>query len=806
LNPVLKFALVVVAAAVSTTLYAQKGELKGTVYDSSGAVVPSTDIMVEGTKLITSTDENGNYHIKNVPTGERSVLVSVLGYNPLSGKVIIIEGKTAELNFKMSQRIIHLKEVSVKSTISVNGMGHLNEVHDGVIYSGKKTEVLVLDSINANTAQNNPREVLGRIPGSNYSETEGGGFPSNGIAFRGLRPTQSIETQTRQNGYNIAADLYGYPETYYMPPLEALDRIEIIRGASSLQFGPQFGGIVNFITKSAPENKPFEFTTSQTAGSYGFFDSFYSVGGTIKKWSYSSYVQYKTTKGFREHSDVSQVSAFAKVEYRISECLKIGGEYSLLRNRIHMPGGLTDGEFEKGISQSYRARNWLQSPWNIAVLSAEYKPIQAMLVTLKSSLNTSARDLVWRNEDGGPGVADSISAFTNEYVPREVQRESFNSVTTELRTLTYYKIKGIEHTVAAGVRYFTGTMKRSGGGPGSTNSDLDLKLYGGNYEYNLDFSTVNIAPFIENTFHVSKRLSVTPGFRYEYIKSSAKGYVTDDNTSATLNTTLGQWWQIPLWGIGAQYKTTNTTNVYANISESYEPTNYSNLTPVGVASVIDPHMKDVSGYNADFGWRGSIKGFLNFDVGAFCLAFNDEIGIETLEDRNGNPYTYRTNVGNSVHKGIESYVELNPFKLLHAKPKIGNLSFFNSYSYIDAGYVSGPYKGNSEEMAPRNIERLGINFAFAKYVSTTFLISYSSKSYGDANNTIRSDDATVGLIPAYRVLDWATTVKIKKFQVKLGVTNLTDTKYFNLRTDEYPGPGIIPAMGRSVYAGVGAKF
>src|SRR5258708_18705024 len=160
-------------------------------------------------------------------------------------------------------------------------MGYLDEVHNGVIFSGKKTEVLLIDSLDANTAQNNPRQVLGRVPGANYSETEGSGFPSNGIGFRGLNPTQSIETNTRQNGYNITADLYGYPESYYLPPLEAVQRIEIIRGASSLQFGAQFGGVINYIMRKGNPNKPFEFTTHHTVGSFGMFSSFNSIGGQV---------------------------------------------------------------------------------------------------------------------------------------------------------------------------------------------------------------------------------------------------------------------------------------------------------------------------------------------------------------------------------------------------------------------------------------------------------------------------------------------------------------------------------------------
>ena len=100
-------------------------------------------------------------------------------------------------------------------------------------------------------------------------------------------------------------------------------------------------------------------------------------------------------------------------------------------------------------------------------------------------------------------------------------------------------------------------------------------------------------------------------------------------------------------------------------------------------------------------------------------------------------------------------------------------------------------------MAPKHIERAGLNYAY-KIFSTTFIFSYSSLSYADANNTVYSPDATVGLIPAYWVLDWAASVHIKRYTIKAGITNVTGNKYFNLRTDEYPGPGIIPAQPRSI--------
>jgi len=123
----------------------------------------------------------------------------------------------------------------------------------------------------------------------------------------------------------------------------------------------------------------------------------------------------------------------------------------------------------------------------------------------------------------------------------------------------------------------------------------------------------------------------------------------------------------------------------------------------------------------------------------------------------------------------------------------------NSLALIDAKYTSGEFNGKYVEYAPTSIDRLGTNFTLGKF-STTFLISSTAKSYGDAGNSqIPSPDAVAGIIPSYTLLDWSGTVKIKNYNLKFGCNNLTDKRYFTLRTGEYPGPGIIPSIGRSLY-------
>ena len=700
-----------------------------------------------------------------------------------------------------------LDEVRVVGLKSKNGLGNLGEVGGAVIYSGKKTEVLVLDSLDANTPQNNPRQILGRIPGANFSETEGSGFPANGIGLRGLNPVQSVEMNVRQNGYNITADLYGYPETYYQPAMEAVERVEVTRGAASLQFGPQFGGVINYVMRRGPEDKPFELNLRQTGGSFGLFNSFTSVGGQVGKLNYYAYGQYRRQEGWRPNSGLSQATAYAGLSYQATDKLKLGLEYSLLRNQIQMPGGLTDSLFNANPRQSTRARNWLQSPWNILTLTADYRLSDRTLLTLKTAGNLSRRALVWRNEDGGPAALDTIDRATNQYLPREVQQENFRSLTNELRLRADYDVLGLHNTLAVGVRHFTGFMHRQGSGPGSTASDLDLNLYGGTYGYDFEFRTQNFAPFAETVIRLTDRLSLTPGVRYEFLNSKAKGYkVQDGGITQTTNESRNR--SFLLFGVGAQFQATTGTAFYGNFSQAYRPVDYSALQPFGVTSKIDPNLKDSNGYNADLGYRGAIGEWLNFDVGGFFLKYNRRIGTVALVDPStGNDYSLRTNVADSEHKGAETYVEISPLKIAQTGSR-HRLSVFNSFAYVDARYVSGEFKNKRVEYAPKSIERVGLTYGYGSF-SVTGQYSYTSASFGEANNitTPSNDNPLQGLVPSYSVWDVSGTYHFpRNLDLKAGINNLTDTKYFTRRTDEYPGPGIIPSIGRSVYVTVAAKF
>lgn len=244
--------------------------------------------------------------------------------------------------------------------------------------------------------------------------------------------------------------------------------------------------------------------------------------------------------------------------------------------------------------------------------------------------------------------------------------------------------------------------------------------------------------------------------------------------------------------------------MYANYHQSYRPITYSALTPFGTIAKIDPQLKDPSAENVDVGIRGTLKNILNFDISGFYLHYKNKIGTIIKQDTVA--YYFRTNTGSTEHRGLETYFELNILDGIVATKQAGKLSIYNSYAYIQANYVTGKYAGNKVEYAPTHIERIGLNYTMKRLVFN-IQYSYTSESFADAANTPFDINGIEGIIPSYQVIDISSSWRINK-QVKIhfGINNLTDEKYFTLRTDEYPGPGIIPSIGRMIYGGISVQL
>ena len=717
----------------------------------------------------------------------------------------------------------YLPNVTVVGRYSKSDIQQLPEIVGTSIYAGKKNALIVLDNVKGNVVTNNMRQIVAKVPGIHIWESDGSGIQI-GLAARGLSPNRSWEFNVRQNGYDISADPFGYPEAYYNPQLQAVQRIEIVRGQGALQYGPQFGGLVNYILRNGSEiNKKFEFETQQTVGSNGLLNSYNAVGGETEKMHYYAFFDHRNADGYRQNSTYFTNSGFGTFTYKINKKFSVTTEVMRSNIRSQQPGGLTDIQLQQDIKQSYRSRNWFDITWTTAALIANYDFDEHTRLNVKLFGIWGDRNSVGYIPAGGIIVADTIDKSTNRYNARNVNADKYRNAGLEARFITDYTFFKSKQTFSAGIRlYQGGTYRYASDGKGTTGTNYDMAISDGVWNRDIDFKTTNLAAFAENIFRVSKDFIIIPGIRYEYITGNASGRNGFTNTGTEIilqNQKKSRGFVLA--GIGAEYHTSKATEVYANISQAYRPVQFADLTAPPTTDIIDQDLKDAKGYNADLGYRGKIKSWLFFDAGIYYLQYNNRIGTIVQQRTDGSFYNYRTNVGNSSSKGFEGIVEFSPVKAFSKKINKADVSVFVSYSYTDAQYgnlkvitknssnqlVETNLKNKKVENAPENIIRTGMTVSYSK-LSLTGQLSYVDESYADANNTITATaNAQNGLIPAYTVIDLTAVYKYSaKLNLKAGINNLSNQKYFTRRAGGYPGPGALPSDGSTFFVSVGAKF
>ncbi len=222
---------------IGLEIHAQKITVSGTITDvATKQGVSGAELLLTPGAYTAVTNKKGEYKFTKIKPGEYLVTLMYEGYKPLNEK-IKPDSNTIEFNFSISRSVVELSEVTITQADDNNfGISRLKSIEGTSIYAGKKSEIIKMDDIAANLATNNSRQIYSKVPGLNIWESDGSGIQL-GIGGRGLSPNRTSNFNTRQNGYDISADALGYPESYYSPATEAIDRIEIVRGAASLQYG-----------------------------------------------------------------------------------------------------------------------------------------------------------------------------------------------------------------------------------------------------------------------------------------------------------------------------------------------------------------------------------------------------------------------------------------------------------------------------------------------------------------------------------------------------------------------------------------
>lgn len=698
-----------------------------------------------------------------------------------------------------------LDSVTITSYLKQATLRPLPDVQGTYIFAGKKTEVINLRQIDASMTDKTGRQIFAKTPGLFVYDMDGSGNQIN-IAARGLDPHRGWEFNVRKDGIITNSDMYGYPASHYSMPLESIDHIELVRGTGSLQYGAQFGGMLNYITKEPDTTKAISFESINTAGSFNLLSTFNAIGGKAGKFKYYAYLSKKSKDGYRHNEHTDSEAEDIVISYEPNEDFSLRVEWARSKYIYRIPGPLTDDMFNKDPRQSTRSRNYFNPDIHVPSVTLKWQ------VTPKTKLQfVSSAVLGNRNSiqfDKPTNIADTINLSTNQYNNRQVDIDHFNSYTAELRVLQEYNLGKHPAFLSAGVQLMDNDLHRTQLGRGTTGSDFDLTLVDPAWGRDLHFKTTNLALLAENNFKLLSNLSLNLGGRVEMGQTDMRGkivYYPGNQVPVTIKH------HFPLFGTSLSYKPAENMEAYAGWSLAYHPMVFKDLIPTSLYETIDQNIKDSRGYNAELGFRGNFK-FLTWDVTGFLLQIQNRFGTLAQTDDAGEFYTYRTNIGNSLTKGVEIFIQGEWF--LTNKTA---LTIFTSTALMNARYTSATVKsgntninikGNKVESAPDITTRNGATVRFLK-LSVSALYSYTADTYADALNTVKPPASTgaVGLVAGYGLLDMNASFKFtKNLELKANINNITNKQYFTKRPMFYPGPGVWPSDGRSFNISVAIKL
>lgn len=655
------------------------------------------------------------------------------------------------------------------------------------INSGKKTSVIDLDEL-PRIVNNNYRQALAKTPGLFISEETS---PLLSIGYRGLDPSRVQFTQVLKDGIPIHADQFGYPEAYYTPPLDTVDRIEFLRGGAALVYGPQPGGALNFITHRPRTDRPYSFGTRNTFGSDNFYSNFTYVDGTTGALGYYGYYNHRSSEGFREAN-----SAFDLDAGHLK--LVLGGDSDSrwiltldgYDEQHGEPGGLTLAAFNENRSATSRFYDWFRLKRYFASLVWEKDFSRGTKMSLTGWGGYYSRFSV-RQRGGGFGTLP-MPAFPGDTTPDSttIEHQEFFTQGFEARLRHDYELWAGKHTIAGGIQaYHTDSPRQDSRG-------LTENAQTGQLRNDSDREVFYLPVFVENRFSWG-RFSITPGVRFENIWQSVDEHVNLDKTAAgTPLAGESEHEFVPLFGIGAAYELRQKIELYANVSQSYRPKIFSQAVPTGGTALVPDDLQESRAIQYDLGFRGNPAPWASWDVSGFLLDFDDQIGTIALPGG----FSTLANVGHARHFGIEAAGELDLIGMVNAaaSDRFGSFSVYGNVTLLAAEFVSGPLEGRTPRAAPDYLVRAGGIYRCQDRIKVALLATFVGESFADDANTAER------FVPAHMVWDLTAEAKVYKdvLSVNAGINNLFDEDYYSRITNT----GIDPAQGRNYYGGLSVKW
>lgn len=635
-------------------------------------------------------------------------------------------------------------------------------------------------------------EALRKVAGVTVRDEEGFGLRPN-IGIRGSNPTRSAKVLLLEDGLPAMYAPYGDNASYYHAPLQRYDRIEVLKGAGLLRFGPQTTtGAINYITPDPPREAEGHVQLSGGTRGYGALEASLGGGGALLD------LGHKRGEGARDNTRLEQSDVFAKYSMTVNEQHSLTLRANYLREDSQVGySGITDAELRNFGSQHYPFKDDLFDIRHTAVSASHaYTPSEGL--QLLTSAYASRFDRDWWRQSSTTSDTQCGTAFRDaRYRGERVDGRACASNQGRLRS---YDMWGVDSRLSLPTSAF--------GTPGSTElglrwheEDQDRRQINGAsaaartgtlVESNVR-TTEALAAFATTTFDLGP-VQLTPSLRRENIDFSrrnrlAGGLAGADSTAETL------------WGMGANWDPAANTTVFFSAHEGFSPPRVEDLIAGNGTST---EVGAESSTNLELGVRHRY-GKLNVDATVFHTDFDNQLAVGSIAG-GSTPLAQ----GETLYEGLELTLAFNRGALTSRSGEwysdvaltwLATAEQTTALRRVDNGLaVNGSVAGNRLPYAPEFTATARLGYARGAWDASLEMQHVGSQwsDFGNTRAPVVNGDGQFGQLDAYDT--WSATINYEPALVGwsgfLTVKNLTDSEHVVDRTR-----GILLGNPRQVVVG-----
>jgi len=578
------------------------------------------------------------------------------------------------------------------------------------------------------------------------------------VDIRGFNDAAAMNVLVLVNGRKInSIDLSG--ADLLQIPLEAVSRIEVIRGAGSVLYGDNaVGGVVNIITKEG--RGPL---SVQLGGFYGSYDrrgSDLQLSGSEGDWTYYGYLKYFDEQGYRQNSDVLGKDYDGRIGYTLSDTLKVDLFTSWHEDDYGLPGGLNESEYESlGRRGSADDQDFANTRDRHAHLRLDVTPWPEDL-----DLGHFIVDAGYRNRD-----TYAEFAAWNYGTKRNIDTYNLNAKYTFDQA-----ILGREVNFVAGLDYYS--VDNDIAGSGSNTDDITI-------------TKDEVGLYAMSEFETLADLFVNLGTRYQ-----RADYDFDQRSGTPGQTRRRADESVSMAGL--KYNYAPGSNVFAGVQQTFRflATDEWYDTWSGLDTSLDPQ----KGIQYEIGVKHAFSDVMNVSVTPYWMVLKDEIFF----DPENTFFGKNSNYDKTRRIGVEFEARSELHRLLEFDP-LTRCETFVSYTYQRPEFVGGLYDGNRVPMVPDNTAAMGLNMQWFGVYNVSLSGRYAGSRYA-INDTLNA----TGKIEAAYVLDAQLAYEKNNYKVYLQVNNLLDEEYFSYvsKSASSDTKDYYPAPGRNFSVGVRVRF